>query len=58
MNKEPPAYGKNIKTVRLMNGRMEHVVEEESFMSDEDNFEMKELSVIKKVEKMREQLAL
>lgn len=37
---------------------MEHVVEEESFVSDEDNFEMKEISVIKKVEKMREQLAL
>jgi hypothetical protein len=58
MKKELPTYGKNIKTLRLLHGRLEHVVEEESFVSDEDNFEMKELSVIKKVDKMQEQLAL
>lgn len=57
-NQEKPQYDLNIKTLRLLHGRLEHVVEEESFHSDEDNFEMKELSLIKKIEKMKEDLSV
>jgi hypothetical protein len=51
-----PIYDKGIKTLRLIHNRLEHVVEEESFRSDEDGFEMKELSVIKKIEKLKEEM--
>jgi hypothetical protein len=34
MKQEPHVYGKNIKTLRLVNGKLEHLIEEESFHSD------------------------
>ncbi len=46
-------YGQDIKTFRLVNNRIELAIDEESFMSDvSEGF--REISVLKKIQKMRE----
>lgn len=34
MKQEPHVYGNKIKTLRLVNGQLEHLIEEDSFHSD------------------------
>jgi hypothetical protein len=53
---QPKEYGRGIRTFRLINNRIEMAVEEESFQSDEDNEGWREFSVIKNIQKMREDL--